>query len=661
MCGIAALFALRSPTDLRSIREMTALIRHRGPDDEGYVFFPAAQAEPKILGGNDTPQTVLHASHSYCPRAIHDPTFNGVALAALGHRRLSILDLSPAGHQPLSLSDQSLWITYNGEVYNYLEIRKELETLGHHFDTHSDTEVILKAYIQWGKACVERFNGMFAFVIYDWRRRRAFVARDRFGVKPLYYWESPQGVLAFASEIKAFTAIPGWQAVLEHQSAYDYLNWGVTDHAGKTLFKGVQQLRGGHLIEFSLDAPRISPTRWYELKARPFEGSLDKAAASFADLLQDAIRLRLRADVDVGSCLSGGLDSSSIVCIANRELRSQGASYRQKTFSACSEVARFDERRFIDLVVHHTDVEGHYVYPSRDRLFEELDTLIWHQDEPFGSTSMYAQWLVFALAGKERIKVMLDGQGADEQLGGYHGFMGNRLYDLFKSFQWGQLVKEAASVKQLHRTQLPIQQFIAKLLPQPLLQPLKKLMGKSSVCPEWLNLELLAARDRHPFQGLPEKSVYAQSRLQLLHSSLPMLLRYEDRNSMAHSVESRTPFLDYRLVEFNLGLPSQYKLWEGWTKYVLRAGMKGILPEPIRLRVDKIGFATAEEVWVRQECADRFRYCTKEALESSLGVLKPQVIDILEEIIAGKRSFSFLPFRFICFGKWMQRFQVNLR
>lgn len=657
MCGIAALFALKDHVDVTVIKSMTDVIRHRGPDDEGHVFF-SRQIDPQVFGGKETPPAVFNASFAFCP-SNKEESLKGQPFAALGHRRLAIVDLSPAGHQPLSLSDQSLWITYNGEVYNYIEIRKELQALGHVFDTQSDTEVILKAYQQWGRFCLDRFNGMFAFVIYDWRRRRVFAARDRFGVKPFYYWQSPEGLLAIASEIKQFTTLPGWEAKLHHQRAYDYLNWGVTDHSEDTLFAGVHQLRGGCYLEFSLDAPKITPKRWYELTATPFEGSLTTAAAAFSELLEDAIRLRLRADVDVGSCLSGGLDSSSIVCLANRLLREKEAANKQKTFSACSDVARFDERHFIDLVVNHTDVEGHYTYPSREKLFDDLDRLIWHQEEPFGSTSMYAQWLVFELVRSQNVKVMLDGQGADEQLGGYHGFMGNRLYDLLTTFQWGQLWKEARSLQARHQTRQPLKQLAAKMLPEPILQPLRKLMGQSSVAPHWLNLELLTVHDRNPFQGMPGKTVYEQSRLQMLHSSLPMLLRYEDRNSMAHSVESRTPFLDYRLVEFNMGLPSQYKLSDGWTKHVLRTGMKGVLPEPIRLRVDKIGFATAEEEWIRHQSANSFRFSLKESLGASQGVLKPEVVDVLDEIIAGKRPFSFLPFRFICFGKWMQQFNVS--
>lgn len=660
MCGIAAIFGRKqNPSVYESIVPMTQIIAHRGPDDEGYVLFSAKSRDCYVYGGKDTPPSVFQSPFSYCPKT--KVLENHEVLGTLGHRRLSIVDLSPAGHQPMCTSDRTLWITYNGEVYNYIEIRKELEAFGYQFSTQSDTEVILQAYKQWGKNCLERFNGMFAFVLYDQEKQKVFVARDRFGVKPLYYWRSPSGYIAFASEIKQFTVLPGWYPSINGQRVYDFLNWGVIDHTQETLFHGVCQVRGGEFLEIDLMADLHSKPihhQWYFLKETPFKGSFEEASCQYLSLFTDAVNLRLRADVEVGSCLSGGLDSSSIVCVANQLLRKQNAFEKQRTFSACSESKKFDERRFVDSVVNHIGVRAHYTYPTLDHLFEECSDIIWHQDEPFGSTSIYAQWMVFKLVKEQKVKVMLDGQGADEQLAGYHGFFGNRFYDLLKDLRWKTLLDDISATKSLHSGVEPLQLLGSKLIPHGIQQLLRKMMGKPSTKPEWMNANLLNAEDRYPFQGHLHKSCLQQSRLQLLHSNLPMLLHFEDRDSMAHSVESRTPFLDYRLVEFTLGLPVDYKLANGWTKRVLRESMKGILPEVIRNRMDKIAFATAEEEWIKKVDPNRFRRAIDESMEASRGIFSPAAKEMTEQMIDGKRPINQMLWRIISFGLWMKRFRL---
>src|SRR6185503_13866036 len=300
MCGLAALFSPSARADLAElVRRMSDTVRYRGPDDEGYQVFPGA---------------------------------------ALGHRRLSIVDVSPGGHQPMCSADGSRWIIYNGEIYNHIELRAELEKEGARFATRSDTEVLLAAFERWGEGALERLNGMFALVLVDRDRRRVLAARDRFGVKPLYYWTSPEGLVALASEIKQFSVLPGWRARVNGQRAYDFLQWGALDHTGETLFAGVRQLAGGECAAFALDDLKVKPRRWYTLAPRAVNGS---GAEAYGAMLADAVRLRLRADVPVGSCLSGGLDSSSIVCLANRQLREAGAQVMQKTFSARSSDARY--------------------------------------------------------------------------------------------------------------------------------------------------------------------------------------------------------------------------------------------------------------------------------------------------------------------------------
>jgi asparagine synthase (glutamine-hydrolysing) len=586
-------------------------------------------------------------------------------LKALGHRRLSIVDLSPAGHQPMCTADRRYWIVYNGEVYNHNELRKELEKAGNKFVGHSDTEVILASYAQWGKDCLSRFNGMFAFIIFDAKERKLFAARDRFGVKPLYYWRSPDGLLAFASEIKQFTVLPGWDARMNGQRVYDFLNWGLMDHTRETLFRDVYQLQGGEALEVRLaeNRPDLPVYRWYHLKPGGFHGTQDKAAAEFHRLLKDSVRLRLQADVPVGSCLSGGLDSSSIVCLVNDILHDSGDEKFQKTFSATSSIRMYDESRFIAEVVNTRKIEAHYIHPELDNLFTTLEELAWHQDEPFGSTSIYAQWNVFKLAADNQMKVMLDGQGADEQLAGYHSYYAPLFVDLFRRLRWLTLIREVRAIKRLHgySEKIAIKMIVGSIMPDWLRQRLKKDVRDDSAMPDWIDMERLGAKpvDPHKATGLIQSSVYDLSYNQLLYTSLPMLLHWEDRDSMAHSIESRVPFLDYRLVEFVLGLPDEYKITRGVTKNVLREGMKDVLPEAIRLRMDKMGFVTPEAVWVCQQSSDLFRKYVKDSIDVSGGIIRPEAGDRLERIIAGEETFTFFAWRVISFGSWVKKFGVK--
>ncbi len=558
------------------------------------------------------------------------------------------------------------WVVYNGEIYNHVELRSELQALGHEFVSQSDTEVILHGYREWGDRCLARFNGMFAFVLVDRAARRVLIARDRFGVKPLYIWRNHQGLIAVASEIKQFSVLPGWRPRLNGPRAYDFLNWGLFDHTSETLFASVRQLRGGEMISCSLDelyqGARVQ--RWYELMPAASEPTLGEAATRVRSLLEDSVRLRLRADVPVGSCLSGGLDSSSIVCVANRLLRQASAEQLQKTFSARSRDSRVDEGMHIAAVVRSTGVANYQVSPQLAQLFDLLPRMVWHQDEPFGSTSIFAQWHVFELAAQHGVRVMLDGQGADEQLAGYHGFYAARFGGLLRGLRLSRLALEMAQVHRVHgisHKQL-LAYTLSPLLPEALRHLLRKAMGRPGLgSPAWLDLDRLGAAPADPFlmAGAKATSVEKLSRAQLLATSLPMLLHWEDRDSMAHSVEARVPFLDYRLVELVLGLPDTFKLKGATTKVVLREAMRGVLPEPIRTRTDKIGFATAEEQWVRVESPDRFRSALREALQASCGILTVKALEVLEEVIAGKRPFSFLPWRMICFGAWMKRFEVE--
>jgi asparagine synthase (glutamine-hydrolysing) len=668
MCGISAIFALKSKEKpLRLITAMTKAVLHRGPDDEGFVFFHHEKPGFTLYGGKDTPTAVYQGGFSYSPARLFSEDIPSGAFGCLGHRRLSIIDVSSTGHQPMSSHDGRYWIVYNGEVYNHVELRKELEASGCNFQSLSDTEVILHGYRQWGSLCLRRFNGMFAFVVFDLLERKIFAARDRYGVKPLYYWFGPGGFLAFASEIKQFMALPGWRATVNGQRAYDFLNWGVLDHTEDTLYAGVKQIRGGEYVESCIDNLHgaLPITRWYEVSPEPFTGNLESAAAAFRDVFEDAVRMRLRADVPVGSCLSGGLDSSSIVCVANSLLRERNLEGLHKTFSAFSEIKEYDESAYVREVTAKGKIDGHHTYIRFEGLPEALDSITWHQDEPFESTSVYAQWEVFRLARETRMKVLLDGQGADEILGGYYSFFAFRFAALLRALHLKLLWSEIKDTKRLHGfgTLLIGKEILNLLLPEVFRQPLRKLAGKSSSsAPYWLDAKILGAKASDPLTatGRNPCTIRDFSIAQLTSMHLPMLLHWEDRNSMAHSIEARLPFLDYRLVQLTLGLPEDYKLCQGTTKKVLREAMAGFLPDGVRERVDKMGFFTPEEIWVKGAASDFFRAELHRAIQRSRGVLKDSAMRKLERIIASKEAFSFAIWRMISFGRWMDRFELEL-
>ena len=655
MCGISVLIDPGASLTFEDLDKMTRVIRHRGPDDGGYALFAA---DGTLLGEVFDPDSALALKD--IPPVCMSPGSGGVML---GHRRLAILDLSPAGHQPMTTSDRLYWIVYNGEVYNYRELRDELEALGHAFQTETDTEVVLHAYAEWGRDCLDRFNGMFAFAILDRESRTVFAARDRFGVKPLYYWYSPAGFLAFASEIKQFTALPGWEARLNRQRAFDFLAYALVDHTRETLFDGVCQLRGGEAVEVDLAGSGIfEPFTYYTLEPVTTESSFSRACERFRALFFDAVRLRLRADVPVGSCLSGGLDSSSIVCAVDSLLGAGRGERMQQTFSACSVNPRYDERRFMEEVVSGRAIEANYEYPSIDRFLEEMDHLVWHQDEPFVSTSMYAQWNVFRLAADSGIRVMLDGQGADEQLCGYHAFFPVRYADLLRSGAWLRCLGEIRQAGDLFAS--PMRQTLLEtvfyLVPDRLRRFVQRRMYAPTIFPPWINGERLE-NPRTIESSVPAVHTVADLTLiQLLYTSLPALLHWEDRNSMAHSVESRVPFLDYRIVEFVTGLPTEYRLKDCETKRVLREGMRGVLPETIRARRDKMGFTTAEEEWVTGTDAGRLRELVVQAIAMSGGIISSRALDQFDEIVQGRRPYSPDIWRWITFSRWMKIFGVAL-
>jgi asparagine synthase (glutamine-hydrolysing) len=670
MCGIAVLIGQEKSSNLAEhLFGMLNLIRHRGPDDEGWAAFSAEDFAVTIGGGLDTPASTYESKLPYAPRK--DSVASPNSTVAIGHRRLAILDITPSGHQPMCYSDERFWIVFNGEIYNHDKLRETLRALGHQFISESDTEVILAAYAEWGEACLQRFEGMFAFVLVDRHFRKTFIARDRFGIKPLYYWVSPDRTLAFASEIKQFTMLPGWEAVLNGQRAYDFLAWSILDHTDETMFRGVYQLQPGCSVTLDIghqldikSGERLETAQWYRLDGRLFNGTFEAASVEFRRRFKNAVRIHLRADVPVGSCLSGGLDSSSIVCMANELLRLQDVAGMQHAFSSCSSVKGFDEREYAEEVARHTGMIAHYIYPDLEELFERLDQIIWHQDEPFGSTSIFAQWSVFAAAGSNGIKVMLDGQGADEQLAGYPHYHGARFATLFRQYDWLELARDmqATSATHGHGLVWAVMWLADAILPSTMRRSLRTLMGVDKTTPAWLDMDRLGARAYDPMRDDFAKplSIGELSYQQLTHTNLQMLLHWEDRDSMAHSVEARVPFLDHQLVEFVLGLPDSYKLHRGITKRVMREGLQGILPEAVRVRTSKLGFCTPEEYWIRNEAPAKFEAAVADAIKTTEGILRSEALEYTKNVIAGSNRFDFSIWRMISFARWMKQFNVKL-
>jgi len=668
MCGLAALVGEQA-VRVGALPPMLDAIRHRGPDDAGWVAFGGPSLSPRIGGCMDTPAACYEAALPYAPAA--NAELPQDATLALGHRRLAILDVSPTGHQPMCYAGGRLWIVFNGEIYNHESLRRELESRGHSFVSTSDTEVILASYAEWGANCLARLDGMFSFVLVDRDSQTLFAARDRLGIKPLYYWVSPERTLALASEIKQFAVLPGWCPTVNGQRAYDFLAWSILDHTDETLFQGVYQLPPGTSLKLKLGNPlpfgageRIATEQWYRLKGLPFEGTFDEAAIAFREKFEDSVRSHLRADVPVGSCLSGGLDSSSIVCMTKSILRDESASTAQHVFSSCSRIKRFDERDYVEEVVRKTGVTAHYLYPAPGELFDRLDQLTWHQDEPFGSTSIFAQWSVFAQARLSGIKVMLDGQGADEQLAGYPIFFGANFARLLRQMRWMELIREMRSASRLHGygTTWTARYLVNALLPQGVRDAIRSVAGRQTAAPGWLDSARLGAATRDPFRTRLEGplSIQSLSLQQLSGSNLQMLLHWEDRDSMAHSIEARVPFLDHNLVEFVLGLPDDFKISRGVTKRVLREGLRDVLPEAIRNRMGKLGFATPEEDWVKQEQPERFRQAVVDAVKTCRGILRTDALKYADDVIAGRRPFDFAVWRMISFARWVDRFDIRL-
>ncbi len=659
MCGITGFWHLdpNRAVDPELITCMTATIRHRGPDDEGYLFVQTATGRCEERRGAETR---AHQPLDDVHQALTDP-YN----FAFGFRRLSILDLSPAGHQPMGSADGALWIVFNGEIYNYLELRAELAAKGYTFRSGTDTEVILAAYAEWGAACVERFNGMWSFALWDARQRQLFCARDRFGIKPFYYFWDGQ-TFAFASELKALLTLPGLPRRSNDALIFDYLTSGLIEHTDETFFAGLTQLPPAHTL--TVEAGQITPRRYWDLDPERQIDLPDDAAYAeqFYALFEDAVRLHLRSDVAVGTCLSGGLDSSTIVCVANRLLFSDHVvspelvGARQKTFSSCFDDRRFDERQYVETVLAVTGAEANYVFPTGSQLLADLQRLVWHQDEPFGSTSIFAQWCVMESVKQRGVKVLLDGQGADELLSGYHGYFHYYWGTLARQGRWPRLWEELNAYHRIFRAPLAglLMQVTWPYAPNWAIRLGRRVLKRKSagsstgINPDFARR--FSGRDHRPPQRGPSP-YWGYLYDAFTRTSLPGLLRYEDRNSMAHSIEARVPFLDYRLVEYVFALPDDQKIRRALTKYVMRNALQGVLPEPVRTRTDKMGFVTPETVWLNGELRGLINDLIHSQSFQQRGYFDvPAIERALAQNAAGQRDLTFVAWRWVNLELWFR-------
>lgn len=602
MCGIAGILGLGNrPIDCLLVKGMTDSLRHRGPDDEGYLAVSLKNNEVHHLVGPDSKV-----------QGVRIEDFGEPVDLLLGHRRLSILDTSPLGHQPMSNKDKTMWVVYNGEIYNYLEIRKELENAGHTFRTNTDTEVLLLAYEQWGERCLDKFNGMWVFVIYDARKNILFGARDRFGVKPFYYTIN-QNQFTFASEIKALLKLPFIKGHISQKAVFDYLVLGLEEIEEEGFFSNIFELKPSFAFTYNLSSNVFRKWKYYTLEytdrwERFDELNSIKYKSAIKQLLFDAVYLRLRSDVPVGSCLSGGIDSSSIVCIINQILEHDEISQvgkMQKVFTAGYECRAFDERKWAEKVVKQTKALSHLAIPTSDELLDDINDLVYTQGTPFGSTSIYAQYRVMKRANECGIKVLLDGQGGDELFSGYRGYYGAYALEMLRHFDIVTLFKEfrgSGNAAVDNRTLLAFMMKIlgANILPATLKA---KFFGRITGLKNLINPDFWNKYNSRLEMGRKKTKMTLNQMLYeyMAGFNLKTLLKYEDRNSMRFSIESRTPFADdINLIEYVFKIPSVYKIHNGWSKYLLREAVKGIIPEEIRTRKDKIGFATPEYLWLKE-------------------------------------------------------------
>jgi asparagine synthase (glutamine-hydrolysing) len=547
MCGIAGF----NWSDKEKIQAMIDSMKNRGPDDSGCFL--------------DTQ-------------------------ISLGHRRLSIIELSHAGHQPMLDNEKDLVIVYNGELYNFQELKKELSIQGHNFVTQSDTEVILYAYKEWGPECVNKFKGMFAFAIYDIKKGEIFLARDHVGIKPLYYFKDDARFI-FSSVITPLF-LHNIKKEPNRKAIRDFLLYNITDHLDETFFKEIKIFPQGHYAIFNLKNRTLKMQKWWENKfTGNFKGTYKDAESRLGTLLKEGINNHLVSDVPVGTCLSGGIDSSAVACLINESKKSA-----IDTFSAVYPGYWIDESKYIDIVTSNTGMKNHKIKFSSMNIHDDISRYITIMEEPIPGPSPYAQYKVFQLAKEKNITVLLDGQGADELFAGYHYFYGFYIKGLIKK---GRILKAAKEIFHLMKNGNSKLEFMSTgFMLSPLSNRQSYFIKASNISKSLLDDS--AAQSSYFSDYYMVKNLHEALEFHLNYK-LEHLLKWEDRNSMAHSREGRVPFLDVDLMKFVFELPEDFIISQGLRKRLLRDSLKNKIPDEILQRRDKIGFATPESLWLLEE------------------------------------------------------------
>ncbi len=594
MCGIAGILSSNPNIIQHSLlQQMANALAHRGPDGEGFWV-------------------------------------NDENTAGFAHRRLAIIDLSPEAAQPMHYLKRYS-ITYNGEIYNYIELRQSLKSAGYVFHTQSDTEVILAAYDLYKEKCVYYLDGMFAFGIWDEREKKFFAARDRLGEKPFYYYREDD-IFVFASEMKAIWAmrIP---KQIDDKMLLNYLTLGhVQNPADKsqTFYSNISSLLPAHYLTVEGQTQKMSLHSYWDIdKQTVLNIPEDEALEEFQKLFTDSVAKKMRSDVAVGASLSGGLDSSSIAYNIVQEMKRNGSNAAFKTFSAVFPGFEQNEEKYIKEVVSQFSFENFTVTPSAEGLLQDFEKLCYHQEEPFPSSSIYAQYKVFELASQHNVKVMIDGQGADEILAGYHKYLHWYIQELVARNKFSQARKEAALFKQHQmRMQWGLPNVLATFLPSHVSIALEEKELWQVLNHPDISKNLLSVMKGREWDGIHKPIVTKLNDIHYFNTmefGLEELLRYCDRNSMAHGTEVRLPFLNDALVQFVFSLPSRYKINGGFTKKILRQAMDKKLPDNIVWRTDKIGYEPPQQAWMQSGLMHDYVHEAKKKLVNA-DLLKPQVL-----------------------------------
>lgn len=607
MCGITGIIAKdKNDISISHLKKMTDSIAHRGPDGDGHWISENGQV-------------------------------------GLGHRRLSIIDLSHAADQPMHYLNRYT-IVFNGEIYNYIELKKDLKTQGYQFKTDSDTEVLMALYHRHKTNCLHLLDGMFAFVIYDKVENKIFAARDRFGEKPFFYSIDNKQNFIFGSEMKTIISYTK-NKTLNNAMMYNFLSFGsIINQADttETFYQQIKRLAHAHYLILDVATLSFEINKYWDIDLTKTQTNfnLSDVKDQFKELFYTSVNRRLRSDVNVGSSLSGGLDSSLIVCVIDDLLKKGKAdhsfettSFKQKTFSARFPGFKKDEGNFMQMVIDKTNVEPHFVFPDDKQLVDDIDKLMYYQEEPFGGASILVQYEVMKLAKENNVTVLLDGQGADEILAGYHGYY-PAFFRTIEKQSPKKFKAEYEAYLKLHRTN-EINALHTKNMEYRIRQWFPGQVHNIKKVTAYLHQKKQATFNNdffanyagnlykadNSFNSLPH-ALYKST----LGGDMQVLLRYADRNSMAHGREVRLPFLSHELVSYIFSLPPEFKIHNGWTKYIMRETFQDILPKPIAWRIDKIGYEPPQKQWMANPAMKESIMESRKKLVSA-GILNKSILN----------------------------------